>query len=83
VPAKIKRRGLFGHPSRLAASGFRQPQYLGECYELEQIIWQTLDRIRERDGAEIMTEVAERLTTYIRLGVEIADGKWDHLGRDT
>jgi hypothetical protein len=42
---------------------------------LEQTIWKTLDQIRERDGAKIFEEVADRLIESIIVDVEIAKGK--------
>jgi hypothetical protein len=38
-----------------------------------------LDPSSECDVRKIVKEVAERLTTHIGFGVEMADGRWDHL----
>jgi hypothetical protein len=41
--------------------------YVVECDNLEQVIWKTLDRIRERDGAKIANEVRDRLADSIAM----------------
>jgi hypothetical protein len=48
----------------------RDLRYVAEYFELDQAIRQTLDRIRERDGARIAKEVAARLADGIGLCAE-------------
>ena len=43
----------------------RELAYVVELDELEQAIWKTLDRIRQRDGAKIANEVRGRLADSI------------------
>ena len=66
-------------PTKTKAKRRREPRYIADYFNVEQIIWDTLDRIRERDGDKIGNEVAERLTACIAADVAIADGKLDHL----
>lgn len=44
----------------------REPAYLAEILDTEEAYWQTLDRIRERDGEKIFREAA----TYLREAVD-------------
>jgi hypothetical protein len=53
------------HLAMVRNGGWREPRYIAEFYELEQTILDTLDRIRERDGAKIAMEVADRLAGSI------------------
>jgi hypothetical protein len=43
----------------------RELAYVVEFDELEHVIWETLDRIRRRDGAKIARKVADRLADSI------------------
>jgi hypothetical protein len=54
-------RTAAGHRGRVADSKWRELAYVVEFDELEQAIRKTIDRIRQRDGAKIANEVADRL----------------------
>ena len=43
----------------------REPAYIVELDELEQVTLETLDRIRQRDGGRIANEVRRRLADSI------------------
>jgi hypothetical protein len=58
-----------------AVLGGRELQYVIEFDELESAIWETLNRIRERDGVKIFEEVAETLIEGIASDLKIAQGK--------
>lgn len=57
----------------------RELRYVVDYFELERVISQRLEEIRQRDGAKIFREVAGRLVDSIGIDVEIAQGKRDHL----
>jgi hypothetical protein len=40
----------------VAERGHREVRYIIEVQDVEQVIWQALDRIRERDGKRIFKE---------------------------
>ena len=48
----------------------RELAYVVDLDELEQVIWNMLDRIRQRDGQKIAHEVADRLVGSIAAGIK-------------
>jgi hypothetical protein len=58
---------LYGrrHLATFRDGKWRDLKYVAEYFELQQAIWTTLDRIRERDGLKICKEVADRLVDGI------------------
>jgi hypothetical protein len=67
------------HLVKVPEDGHQEPPYVAEFDELDEASWKVLSRIRERDGENIFAEVAERLIDSIKLDVEIAQGKHDHV----
>jgi hypothetical protein len=45
-------------------------QYVIELQDLEQVIWKTLDQIRDRDGMKIFKEAAEELIRSVEVSIE-------------
>jgi hypothetical protein len=58
------------HLATVKDGRWRELAYVIELDELEQHVWTTLDRIRERDGAKIFKEVAERLVDSVAASIE-------------
>jgi hypothetical protein len=56
------------HLATVPDGKWRELRYVVELDELEQAIWKTLDRIRERDGARIFKEAASYLHESIDVG---------------
>lgn len=53
------------HLAKVRDGKWRELRYIGEYFDLQEQIWRTLDRIRERDGDKIAREVAEGLAQSI------------------
>jgi hypothetical protein len=49
---------------------WREPKYIVEFDELQQHVWKALDRIKERDGARIAREVADRLADSVTVAMK-------------
>jgi hypothetical protein len=54
--------------------GWRDPKYIVESFDVEQVIWKTLDRIYERDGAKFFMEAAAQMLGDITVAVEHRGG---------
>jgi hypothetical protein len=66
------RRGLATVPE----DGHRELRYIVEITDLEQVIWQTLDLIHERDGERFWREAA----SYLQRAVSrVSSGHWSEL----
>ena len=53
---------------------WRDLKYVDELFDLEMVIWKTLDRIRARDGMKIFNEAADYLARAIRLTSKLRRG---------
>jgi hypothetical protein len=59
------RRGLATVPGRCG----RDPCYIVELQDLEMVIWETLDRIYERDGARFWREAGSYLANAVTVSM--------------
>jgi hypothetical protein len=54
---------------------WRELRYVIELQDLEQVIWKTLDQIRDRDGMKIFKEAAEELIGSVEVSIENNGGR--------